>query len=565
MSHTPKCPSKSQPADVVCKPFVVVPVPQRPKSGLANNPALFQKSSCSQRGGAFVRWATRTLQQWDLLRVLCLCRVSCSVFVSCSMFVSHGLAPRLSSDCFGRAGQDLVSRTCLFWRAVATQLITTWLEHWTGESQCQKLMRGTTTAGRRTTQQPRPRCYRQKYVLEIKAVAEAPNLKNGALKLKNEAFLRDFLENWSFEDQKWRFSWRLLQNCHVERTLEFQYILTIFMWTLQKYCACHEKVEPRHTKSCNCHAKWVTLPWHEICNLSTVWASEASPIDITEREIIVPATQNALFQTLFKFPTPANVFATLTNSCACHVFCNVSKSLRLWRFKVCFAWQAQEFRHVAREGCKNVGRRGGFEKAPKRCFSRGRHKDFVLCDVDVWNIRLWVRGRVAKYMSRKSFFAGPISRGSYRSSYVSAQLFCSRRFLRIQLKIFRTYCNSEVKCLVDISFLKEVSFFEFQSFNFEGSLAEKLRFSIFTASILKEVLQKSSVFELSRAPSVLTVLTFKSLLRAGVVQILRTSTSKSAPSMPRFNDFDFQIALARRRGANFVEVTFQKCSDTASF
>ena len=25
---------------------------------------------------------------------------------------------------------------------------------------------------------------------------------------------------------------------------------------LQKYCACHEKVEPRHTKSCNCHAKW---------------------------------------------------------------------------------------------------------------------------------------------------------------------------------------------------------------------------------------------------------------------------------------------------------------------
>ena len=25
---------------------------------------------------------------------------------------------------------------------------------------------------------------------------------------------------------------------------------------LQKYCACHEKVEPRHTQSCNCHAKW---------------------------------------------------------------------------------------------------------------------------------------------------------------------------------------------------------------------------------------------------------------------------------------------------------------------
>ena len=55
------------------------------------------------------------------------------------------------------------------------------------------------------------------------------------------------------------------------------------------------------------------------------------------------------------------------------------------------AWQAQGFRYVSKcvagavvcEGCKNVGRRGGFEEAPKRCVSRGRGKDFVLCDVDV--------------------------------------------------------------------------------------------------------------------------------------------------------------------------------------
>ena len=53
--------------------------------------------------------------------------------------------------------------------------------------------------------------------------------------------------------------------------------------------------------------------------------------------------------------------------------------------------QAQGFRHVAkyvagaglREGCKNVGRRGGFEEGLKRCVSRGRRKDFVFCDVDV--------------------------------------------------------------------------------------------------------------------------------------------------------------------------------------
>ena len=95
------------------------------------------------------------------------------------------------------------------------------------------------------------------------------------------------------------------------------------------------------------------------------------------------------------------------------------------------------------------------------------------------------------------------------------------------------------------------------------------------------------------APSqFLTILTSKSLSRAGVVQILATSTSKSAlaPSIFNdfefqivlarrrgdfnfqkcsrtsvFNDFDFQIVLARRRGANFGDFNFQKCSDHASF
>ena len=36
-----------------------------------------------------------------------------------------------------------------------------------------------------------------------------------------------------------------------------------------------------------------------------------------------------------------------------------------------------------REGCKNVGRHGGFEEGLKRCVSRGRRRDFVVCDVDV--------------------------------------------------------------------------------------------------------------------------------------------------------------------------------------
>ena len=49
-----------------------------------------------------------------------------------------------------------------------------------------------------------------------------------------------------------------------------------------------------------------------------------------------------------------------------------------------------------------------------------------------------------------------------------------------------------------------------------------------------------------------TILASKSCSRAGVVQIFATSTSKNAPRLSVFNNFDFQIVLARRRGANFV-------------
>ena len=63
----------------------------------------------------------------------------------------------------------------------------------------------------------------------------------------------------------------------------------------------------------------------------------------------------------------------------------------------------------------------------------------------------------------------------------------------------------------------------------------------------------------------LTILTSKSLSRAGVVQILRSSTSKSAPNLPRFNHFDFRIALARRRGANSVDLLGSRSSATSVF
>ena len=102
------------------------------------------------------------------------------------------------------------------------------------------------------------------------------SFKNEALKIKNEAFLRDFFHKMKLWSSKRSISARLpskmkrwisktkhfcetsFKNDMSTRRLtsEFQYVLTIFMWTLQNYCACHEKVEPRHTKSCNYHAKW---------------------------------------------------------------------------------------------------------------------------------------------------------------------------------------------------------------------------------------------------------------------------------------------------------------------
>ena len=90
--------------------------------------------------------------------------------------------------------------------------------------------------------------------------------------------------------------------------------------------------------------------------------------------------------------------------------------------------------------------------------------------------------------------------------------------------------------------------------------------------------------QMSRDPGVLAVLTSEQLSRAGVVQILATSTSKSAPRLSVFNDFDFQIVLARRcsevsvlnpfdfqivlarrRGATFGDLNFQKAPRGCQF
>ena len=71
-------------------------------------------------------------------------------------------------------------------------------------------------------------------------------------------------------------------------------------------------------------------------------------------------------------------------------------------------------RRKVREGCKNVGRRGGFEEGPKRCFSRGRHigvlSEIAVCEATdaepVGMLQILDSGSVALRVSFRVAVAG---------------------------------------------------------------------------------------------------------------------------------------------------------------
>ena len=195
-------------------------------------------------------------------------------------------------------------------------------------------------------------------------------------------------------------------------TSEFQYVLTFFKWMLQKYCACHAKVEPRHTKSCNCHAKWSLQS-----NTSVTW--NLQPF----HGFCVGAFKHR--------------HQIARNPCACHAKRIVSEPLQI---------------------------------------------------------------------------------------HHACQRFCNPHEL---LRLPRILKRIEIP-------------------------APATRNTDWTS--------KSGP-----RPRCFAILTSKSCSSAGVVQILATSTSKSAPAPSVFNDFDFQTVLARRHGANFDDFNFQKCSEPLIF
>ena len=200
-------------------------------------------------------------------------------------------------------------------------------------------------------------------------------------------------------------------------------------------------------------------------------------------EILAPATRKASFQSLFKSPTPANVFATLTNSCACHSFWNVSKSLRLPREK---HFEPQK---VARDP-------GVFTILTSKSLSRA--------------------GVVQILRSSTSKSAPNMQRGAFFSRKTRAWCkFCGGN--RSRARAWRKFCGAQLPKAL-------------------------------------------------RSDGALTILTSKSISRHTVAQIVcGPQLQKALRTHGVVNDFDFQIVLARRRGANFVDVSFQECSEHASF
>ena len=98
--------------------------------------------------------------------------------------------------------------------------------------------------------------------------------------IKNAVILRDFLNFWIWQRQKRNKSARLPQisfwqhqkrsnsgrlpskmESWAELTASYQCVVRFFQSMSLKYCACHEKVMPGHTKCCTCHTKSSYQTW----------------------------------------------------------------------------------------------------------------------------------------------------------------------------------------------------------------------------------------------------------------------------------------------------------------
>ena len=133
-----------------------------------------------------------------------------------------------------------------------------------------------------------------------------------------------------------------------------------------KYCACHEKVRPGHTKCCACHRKSSYQTWRsDAQNATPLRKSAPGHPNISDEHVscIAPATRNAFLQIFIKCQRFWNCYKTLTfcsllarwtTPCACHAKrhlsvqkCSEPFSFCTFDLEICFAPQRRALlRHV---------------------------------------------------------------------------------------------------------------------------------------------------------------------------------------------------------------------------
>ena len=328
------------------------------------------------------------------------------------------------------------------------------------------------------------------------------SFRNDASKLKNVAFLRDCLKKCCFE------AW------HVDRTLDLRITIrtsNFLMDASKVITAPATKKLSRGIRSPVTDPCWITFPWHEIWNRSTDSASEASNIDMTKPEIPAPATQKAPFRNLLKSTTLANVFATPTNSCTCHGFCNVLKSL-----------------HLPREM--------QFER--QKTF---RDRKFFNIFWRFW-LPDWSRATALCKLCGSQFpkmlrtcSEAPV----FRQNHSRATAWC--KFYGAQLPKARRTCQFFYDFNFQIALVPQRGA-NFTEPNFQKCSKPANFFTILTSKSLSrhsavQILQ-SSISKSAPTPSVLMISTSESLSRHSVVQILSASWAAGPPQLP-FLEADF--------------------------
>ena len=81
---------------------------------------------------------------------------------------------------------------------------------------------------------------------------------------KTKTILRDLLNVWTWQHQKRSNSAKTsFKNGKLSAELpaSYQCVWRFFHFMPLKYCACHEKLMPGHTKCCTCHAKSSSQNW----------------------------------------------------------------------------------------------------------------------------------------------------------------------------------------------------------------------------------------------------------------------------------------------------------------